>query len=68
MVDLKEFMTTAKAAEQLGLDVQTVRRLARIGTLHSEKFGRATLLLISSVNEYQQKIANKTKNDPTRNK
>ena len=68
MVDLKEFMTTAQAAERLGIDVQTVRRLARQGILVSEKFGHATLILISSVAEYQIMVAGKSKNDPTRNK
>jgi excisionase family DNA binding protein len=68
MVDLKEFMTTDKAAEQLGLDVQTVRRLFRQGTLQGEKIGRVTLVLISSVTAYKEKNANKGKNDPTRSK
>jgi len=68
MVDLKEFMTTDKAAEQLGLDVQTVRRLFRQGTLQGEKIGRVTLVLISSVTAYKEKNAHKGKNDPTRSK
>jgi excisionase family DNA binding protein len=68
MVDLKDCMTTGQAAQELGLDVQTVRRLARNGVLQSEKFGRFTLVLIASVKEYQYKNNQKSKNDPTRNK
>lgn len=61
-----KLLSTAEAAEKLGLAQETISRLIRKGKLDGQKVGSYYVVTLESVEEYATATAGKSKNDPTR--
>lgn len=60
-------MTTAEAAEILGISPMSVARLANKSILRGKKYGPSWMIEKASVDEYWERTKDKGPNDPTRN-
>lgn len=66
MPDLEEFMSPKEAAKKLGFHLSSVQKMLKNNTLQGVRFGRAWLVSKKSVQEYIDKTAGMSKNDPRR--
>jgi excisionase family DNA binding protein len=64
--NLEDYMTTAEAAEVLGISSMSVARLASKSILRGKKYGPAWMIEKTSVEEYYERTKDKGPNDPTR--
>ena len=63
-----DIMTTAEAAEILGIARESVARLIRKGQLEGTRFGRDWMVYRKSVEKYLDQFGGLSKNDPRRGK
>jgi excisionase family DNA binding protein len=63
---LPDYLTVEETAEALGYHADSVRHAIRVGKLRADKKGTMWLIPREALEEYQQKIAGKSKHDPTR--
>lgn len=61
-------MSAKEAADILGINHMSVSRLIRRNLLRGKKFGTAWMVERSSVEEYAERVKDKSKFDPTRGK
>ena len=66
MPDLKDFMTTQEAAEELDLTIRAVNRLVLGNKLEGVRVGRMNLIYRASVKSYLNKTKDMSKTDPRR--
>lgn len=59
-------MTTAQAAELLGIDRASIARLIRQGKLQGERFGRDWMVYRQSVEDYLKRFGELPKRSPKR--
>jgi excisionase family DNA binding protein len=63
---MPDYITTEEAAEILGYNVKSVRRLVRRGVLYAEKKVGVWLIPREVVEEYKRSVEGKSKHDPWR--
>lgn len=63
---LADYLTTAEAAEKLGYNVESVRRMLRTGKIQGENKAGAWLVHCDAIRLYQESVRGKAKHDPTR--
>ena len=64
-MSLEEYVTAEEAAQMLGYNVQSVRRLVRGGKLRADKRAGVWLIYRDAVRAYLKASEGKAKNDPT---
>jgi excisionase family DNA binding protein len=65
---MDEFMTTAEAAEILGLHPASISRLVKQGKIEGERFGRDWMVSKRSVEDYLKRFGDLPKHSPKRKK
>lgn len=65
---MDDYMTTAQAAEILGLHPASISRLVKQGKLRGERFGRDWMVSKRSVEDYLKRFGNLPKRSPKRRK
>jgi excisionase family DNA binding protein len=65
---MDEFMTTAEAAEILGLHPASISRLVKQGKIEGERFGRDWMVSKRSVEDYLKRFGDLQKHSPKRKK
>jgi excisionase family DNA binding protein len=63
---MPDYITTEEAAEILGYNVKSVRRLIRRGQLRADKKVGVWLIPREEVEEYKRSLLGKSKHDPWR--